>query len=469
MKKTIMKLISLTIATAIICLNTSVLSLAAVKALANTDSFTVARIIEKDKNGVPLNPIVAIIGYNGDTAKLNIPAKVNGVKIDAVYKNAFKEKLTLAEVTIPSGIKRIDKGSFANCVNLKKVTLSDTVESVADYAFENTSITSITLPEKLKKLSPHAFTGSGIKSFSVNKKNKTYSAIDGVLFSKDKKTLIHYPAYRKGAVYKVPKDTKTIEKYAFYLSPDNDEVKLTDIQIPKSVTTIKKWALGAQQNILVDKGNTAFSDVNGVLFDKEKTKLIHYPIGRKNSYYVIPEGVLSVGEYAFFKSEYLSYLSLPSSLTTIEKQAFASMQRLGSVLLPQSVTDIGDYAFANNISMRSAYLLGDAPKVMTGAFKGTVRGFTLYTIKGASGYSSIPYKTVAFPKLKSSVTFKDGNNTVKILSVNKGFPVNRGISPKKSGYLFNGWFVDRALTKSFNFNAPIIDPITVYGKFTKIT
>jgi hypothetical protein len=100
--------------------------------------------------------------------------------------------------------------------------------------------------------------------------------------------------------------------------------------------------------ITVDQGNANYtSDSYGVLFDKEKTLLIQYPIGNTRSKYVIPDGVKRIGVSAFSNCTSLTDITLPEGLISIGDYAFANCSSLTGITISAGVTSIGSGAFSN--------------------------------------------------------------------------------------------------------------------------
>jgi hypothetical protein len=142
--------------------------------------------------------------------------------------------------------------------------------------------------------------------------------------------------------------------------------------------------------VLVDPYNLNFSnDEYGVLFNKNKTLLIQYAINSTGMNYIIPNGVITIGQYSFRYSAYLTSVNIPNSTTTIEDVAFYpcydltnvtfgnsvatignsafSESNLKSITLGNSVTGIGDFAFSESVLMESVFLEG-SPAIGRNAF-----------------------------------------------------------------------------------------------------
>ena len=205
--------------------------------------------------------------------------------VTSIGSLAFYECSNLTSITIPSGLTSIGEQAFGNCTGLTSITIPSGFISIGDYAFWNcTGLTSITIQNGVTSIGTGAFWNcSG----------------------------------------------------------------LTSITIPSSVTSIGVnvfYGCTGLTNITVDSSNPSFCSESGVLFNKDKTTLIYYPLGKTGSY-TIPDRVTAIGDYAFYYCSGLTSVTIPSSVTSIGEMAFRECSGLTSVIVPSSVTSIEYHAF----------------------------------------------------------------------------------------------------------------------------
>lgn len=144
-----------------------------------------------------------------------------------------------------------------------------------------------------------------------------------------------------------------VGKDAFYGCDD-----LQVISLPDTVTQLDDNAFGncpALSDILVDAKNPAYKSVDGALYSKDGTVLVKGPANAET--FVVPDGVATIGDYAFFGAKCLTSIYFPEgSMTTIGAMAFEFCEGLTELLLPAGVTEIGMYAFAHCSGLRSVDL-----------------------------------------------------------------------------------------------------------------
>lgn len=115
---------------------------------------------------------------------------------------------------------------------------------------------------------------------------------------------------------------------------------ITTLTVPSSVVSIDVMYCSELQEFRVSEQNERFSSADGVLYDKAGETLIYYPPAKDAASFAVPEGVQTVGQYAFYKCDKLTEVTLPESLTVIEDGAFHAMRKLTKLTIPAQVTKI---------------------------------------------------------------------------------------------------------------------------------
>lgn len=121
---------------------------------------------------------------------------------------------------------------------------------------------------------------------------------------------------------------------------------LENINIPASVIdgAEEVKSNSGRLNINVDKNNPNYSDIDGVLFSKDKTQLLCYAKDKAQPYYTIPNNTVSIGVGAFWDCSDLAKVKIPNSVTNIGDRAFVGC-KIKNIDIPDSVTNIGESAF----------------------------------------------------------------------------------------------------------------------------
>ncbi len=316
----------------------------------------------------------AFLGCSSLTAITVTEQNPNYCSIDGVLFNKIGTELITCpggksgSYVIPDGVTGIGNSAFEYCTSLISVTIPDGVTSIGDYAFLGcSSLTAITVTEQ----------------------NPNYCSIDGVLFNKIGTELITCPGGKSGS-YVIPDGVTSIRRNAFrscisltsVTLPDGvtsigsvaflDCSSLTSVTIGDGVTSIRRNAFDgcrSMTEITVTKQNPNYCSIDGVLFNKTVTELITCPRGKSGSY-VIPDGVTSIGEDAFFDCDSLTTVTIPDSVTSIVDRTFEYCDNLTSVTVGKGVTSIGQDAFSYCISLTEIKFLGNAPKIEGGTFYG---------------------------------------------------------------------------------------------------
>ena len=251
--------------------------------------------------------------------------------VTSIGRYAFYYCTSLTSVTIPDSVTSIGEYAFYDCTSLTSVTIPDSVTSIGDGAFSYCeSLTSVTIPDSVTSIGWHAFDGcTSLTGIWVAEGNSHYASdASGVLFNKDKTTLVQCPG--AFAAYTIPNSVTSIGADAFSYCRS-----LTSVTIPDSVTSI---------------GESSFYKCTSL------------------TSVTIPDSVTSIGYKAFGSCESLTSVTIPDSVTSIGDGAFSCCTSLTSVTIPNSVTSIGDSAFYDCTSLTSVTIPNSVTIIGVAAF-----------------------------------------------------------------------------------------------------
>ncbi|MBQ2810333.1 MAG: leucine-rich repeat domain-containing protein [Clostridia bacterium] len=204
-------------------------------------------------------------------------------KVTVINSETFYNCIALKKVTVPSNLTSIGGSAFNGCKVLASITLPDNLISISSLAFSGcTSLVSIEIPEKVTTIGDNVFYGcTSFASIVVDGNNQTFKSLDGVLYSKDGKTLLLYPRNKSNTSFTIPSGVTVIGNGAF-----NGCTLLTSITISNGVAEIQEGAFRNCRNI------TSIT---------------------------IPSSVTKIGNYAFDMCSNLTTLTIGSGVKKIGK------------------------------------------------------------------------------------------------------------------------------------------------------
>lgn len=312
----------------------------------------------------------------------NITTVNFGDNVEYIPNNCFSNCSGLTSITIPNSVTTIDYSAFSSCSNLTEVTLGNSVANIEMSVFFNCGITSIDIPASVSYIDPDAFGTNALTSINVDAQNQTYKSADGVLYSKDGKTLVSCPRGKTGAVV-VPETVETIGESAFNRCNNLTSVTLgsnvktieyeafyhsglTKITIPASVTSIGEGAFSWCDDLLTVNYNATNCTQMG---SDWTTAFSGTSIKNLN----IGSNVQSIPARAFAYCGALDLVEIPATVETIGEEAFnyvkvisysgeATGSPWGALRVITGIID-GDFAYADNTKKTLVAYLGTATDV----------------------------------------------------------------------------------------------------------
>ena len=200
----------------------------------------------------------------------------------------------------------------------------------------------------------------------------------------------------------IPDGVTSIGDYAF-----ENCTALTNVAVPGSVTSIGECAFtGSNTPVNVAPENEKYSSEDGNLYNKQKTALLY--AGSCGRTFIIPDGVRTIGDYAFYGCETLTRVTIPNSVTSIGHHVFGE-SGLTSVNIPNSVIDIGHCAFEFCEDLRSVTIPNSVTAIADSMFW-CCTSLTRITIPGS--VTSIGDEAFYSCNALTSVTITDGVTSI---------------------------------------------------------
>lgn len=171
----------------------------------------------------------SVSGYSGISNEVFVPSSYNGISVTSISDNAFAGNSVVTSITIHNGVTRLGSNSFANCVNLDTVNLPASIQNIdGETFFGCESLQTFTIPAGVGVIGNAPFRGcTQLDTILVDSNSKTYSAADGVLYSKNFVSLIQFPEGKKDASFTLPQEVETLGNYAFYNCSSLTEINLS--------------------------------------------------------------------------------------------------------------------------------------------------------------------------------------------------------------------------------------------------
>ena len=238
-------------------------------------------------------------GYNAQLETFILPKGIKSTLDGEEFETGLSESEMLKTLVLPEGLKSV--GGFHSCPKLKEVILPEGLEEIGWNAFAGcTAITSIRIPASVRWFFGNSFAGCKIKAYEVDSENPYFTAVDGVVYSKDLTTLVAFPSAYPHERYVVPETTRIIEKSAF------EDSCISDVELPIGLTSIKDY-----------------------VFQGSNIRKIE-----------LPDTVTELGELVFRFCNNLEHIRLSNGLSTIPRQTFSRCPKLKSLEIPSSVKRI---------------------------------------------------------------------------------------------------------------------------------
>ncbi len=330
---------------------------------------------------------------------------------------------------IPDSVQSIAQGAFVNCINLQNVTIPESIESFTANTFIRCnnltgiifnarsvpwtihpmffpdSLVEIELGATVEEVQAHAFDNcTHLTRISVDPSNQHFVSVDGILFDKDVKTLIRYPAGKTGTSYPVPAGVETIGQAAFGYCANLESVTLpssvrlvdalafycaslssvvlsegldtigymafagsgvTSVEIPNSVETLGAGAFQSCPSlatIFIGAGVKTIQYYYQTDFVSGSSSLSSIEVSSSNPEFKSIDGVLFTKDgtelIRFPEGKPATSYIIPNGVTYVNVAAFRDNTLIVSVTMPDSLVNLGGYGVFNGCTSLESIVIG---------------------------------------------------------------------------------------------------------------
>ena len=255
---------------------------------------------------------------------------------------AFADCDNLYEIEIPQGVVNIGEKAFARLDNLKNIDIPDSVTNITTLAFYRCNgLVSVQVPGSVTAIKNGTFREcNNLKKVILN---EGVAKIEGSAF-------VFCSSLEQ---IKLPQSLMSIGSGAFDNCTSLISVELPDNAIISSDTFKECKNLS---DIVISDTNNNYIVKNGILYNKNMTRILCYPAGIKDTEFFVPDTVKTIGDFAFYGTKALESINIPDSVTNIGTDAFGECSGLKEVVIPDSVTSMGEAVFYKCTSLEKVKL-----------------------------------------------------------------------------------------------------------------
>ena len=332
---------------------------------------------------------VTSIGGNAFSGCSSLKSITIPERVTSIGDGAFSDCSSLTSMTVPDGVTVIDSSAFAGCSNLASITLPENVTFFGDGMFNGCrSLRAVKIPNGVTSIGEYTFTACGsltditIPNGVTSIGNNAFNNCSGMIS------------------ITIPDSVRSIDLGAFS-GCGGLAVIYNNSELAFTIGSEEHGGIAANAKLIVDKnGDKTYREgvssweyvdtADGFRFIKENGSYrlveyfgdedivtlpgdIHgnpYEIYRMRGVrnVILPEGMTSIGDYAFSYCSHLESIVIPDSVTSIGRYAFESCGRLTSIMIGNGVTSIGDSAFWDCSSLVSFTIPGKVTSIGGCAF-----------------------------------------------------------------------------------------------------
>jgi hypothetical protein len=360
--------------------------------------------------GVTLGTGIKVIDSYAFANCSNLNEIVLPQNLSGINSYCFTDCIKLSKINIPSGINQIWQGTFLNCKNLKNIEIGSGVSGIQPYAFSYCGLTGINIPDNVYYLKNNSFINStdlnyikigknlneinnsfyrctSLREVEVDSENETFSSDNGVLFNKNKTSIIIYPPNKTGTFYNVPNTVNNLNYNCF-----NFNYNLTGIYFSGDAPILDADVfLNTSSNLKIYRylntsgWSTTLGGKEVVIIDQPTNNLNYFYEPATNSYSIKSN---NCNTNTINIEDFYNGISGVLPISKIQNNAFENCTNLFNLNIGQNISEIGSGAFKNCSNLNSIYFKGNKPYyVGQNILTNTNPNLKIYRYYNASGWS----------------------------------------------------------------------------------
>lgn len=364
----------------------------------------------------------------------------------------------LEEIAVGSGLTTVDQSLFNKCPNIKKITVSASVEtidykyiksktSIAEYnvAEENAVYSSadgvlynkektilytypagkkgdkFEIPASVEEIAENAFEGcSEISAFTVENVNANYVAVDGILFSKDMLELVKYPAVNAEAEYTVPGEVAIIDDNAF-----EDCAALKKVIFGASLAELKGDPFSGTTAIdeyAVSENNGTFKSVDSVVYSADGKSIVKYPSGKETDVFTVAEDIEEINSNAFANCKKITAFAVEENNSSFSVADGVLFNKEGTTLVKYpsaanaekftinfNIKTVASGAFQSAFNLKSVSVKNYETEITAGSFRDMNNDFVICGNKDSAAKSYADANYINFSAFEGEYSLGDVN------------------------------------------------------------
>lgn len=316
------------------------------------ESITIPENVKKIAKGAFYETSIQSVIWNAinceDNSKTHSISYITGESEISYFKNeyfSYKEGCSYVwDFVFGNKVEHIP-GALCYDLPLHSIIIPESVKSIGEKAFYSLDyIKQVNIPAGVKSIGKNAIEGPRLETITVDENNEVYASQDGILYDKGFTTMIIVPKSVGGEI----------------------NIKGTVINVEQVIFDLRRSLYITAFN--VEESNPFVCSLDGVLYNKDKSKLYLYPILKTDEVFVMPSEVKTVGTLAIEYNQSLNKVVLSQNLEIINSQAFYLCEHLEEVVCFEGLKKIEAEVFAYCWELKHINLPESLELIGAGAF-----------------------------------------------------------------------------------------------------